>query len=135
MKTQRAFSLLQIMIVIGIIGILVSLMLPNYQDSVVRSRRTDGQSALFYMATQMERAYFDSSSYSTIKEAKSPEGWYQLEIREQNDEHYLIAAVPTGAQGKRDTQCQTLTIDEKGHLGVVDGPAGKPKEVAQGCWS
>ena len=42
MKKQRGFTLIEIMVVIAILGILVSIAIPAYQDYVVRARVTEG---------------------------------------------------------------------------------------------
>ena len=44
MKNQKGFTLIELMIVIAIIGILVAIALPAYQDYVARSQVSEGMS-------------------------------------------------------------------------------------------
>lgn len=41
-KKQLGFSLIELMIVIGIIGVLVSIAIPQYEDYIARSKVTEG---------------------------------------------------------------------------------------------
>lgn len=60
---QRGFTLLELMIVVVIIGILVGIGLPGYQNSVQRSVRSDGKAALMAFAQAMELRYQQNYNY------------------------------------------------------------------------
>ena len=42
MKMQKGFTLIELMIVIAILGILIAIALPAYQDYTVRAKVTEG---------------------------------------------------------------------------------------------
>lgn len=56
MKTQRGFTLIELMIVVAIIGILAAIALPAYQDYTVRSRVSE----LAVMASGMKATVGDN---------------------------------------------------------------------------
>ena len=63
LKTQKAFTLIELMVVVAIIGIMASIAYPNYQDSVRRSRRADAKGALLNFANAMERYFTENNTY------------------------------------------------------------------------
>lgn len=60
---QKGFTLIELMVVVAIIGILVSIAYPSYQDSITRSRRADAKAALVGFASAMERHFTVNNSY------------------------------------------------------------------------
>ena len=140
-----AFSLIELLIVMVIIGIIASFAYPGYRDYITRARRSDGQSALLSLAGRMERFYSENNTYATatigtgntsdvLANSATPENWYILSIVNATPTTYTIQATPQGAQGQTDTRCQSLTLNHLGVKGVANGPAGAPTETADNCW-
>lgn len=133
------------MVVVAVVGILAAIAYPSYTDSVRKSRRADGRSALLAASQAMERFYTENASYSgptlgassTIGNTVSPEGFYSIAFdasptgatvcgstnaSSANTSAYRICATPGGSQGS--DSCGTLSVSSTG----VKTPA------TSGCW-
>lgn len=132
---QQGFSLIELLIAVAIIGILAAIAVPNYQDYVERTRRTDAQSALMSFSNAMERYYAQNGSYvgaadgggtvsdtltepdSSVFESQAPlDGdakYYNLRIYNLTNNSYELRAVPIGAQSD-DGFLQLSSTGEKG---------------------
>jgi len=125
--SEKGFTLIELMIVILIVGILVAIAYPSYQEHVTRARRTDGQTALLDLASRLERYYSERNTYQTatigtgantdiLNTNTTPEGWYVLSITNQTPTAYTIQAAPRNAQSS-DTRCLNLTYNSLGQKG------------------
>ena len=65
LKRQRGFTLMEVMITVAIIRIMAAIAFPSYQDSMRKSRRTDGKNALTQAVANMERYYAQNNGYCT----------------------------------------------------------------------
>ena len=111
-RMQRGFTLIELMIVVVVIGVLVAIGLPSYNNSVTRSIRADAQSALLGFAQAMERHFQQNYSYEaaavggndtgppdpTLFPSQAPiEGnnpSYDLTITAADDTGFTIRATP-----------------------------------------
>ena len=147
MKKTQAFTLLELIIAVAIVGILAAVAYPNYQSSIQKSHRADGKAALLNLANIMERYYTEKATYcdaadSTTGNAVTNCGgagndtgkpaiystpaetaaYYTIAINAASPNTYTLSATPTGAQST--DSCSTLTLTSTG----VKSP------TTAGCW-
>ncbi len=140
LRAQAGFTLIEVMIVVGLIGILGAVALPSYQDSVRKARRADARSALVTAAQLMERyatehagAGYSTATLSTVAgptvvtKPTSDNGYYLLSLSNLAAATFTLRAVPQGGQAT--DGCATFTLDERGVRGVTS----LTKTVAE-CW-
>ncbi|MDD4929107.1 MAG: type IV pilin protein [Gallionella sp.] len=63
MKTQQGFSLIELLIVVGIVAILASVAMPMYSAYLVRGKVVEAQSTLTSARVRMEQYYQDHRTY------------------------------------------------------------------------
>jgi type IV pilus assembly protein PilE len=132
--------LIEVMVVVGLIGLLAAVALPTYQESVRKARRADARAALVTAAQLMERYATEhaGSGYSTATLSNSPgptvvtkpasdNGHYLLSFNNLGTSTFTLRAAPQGAQAS--DGCATFTLDERGVRGVT----GTTRTVAE-CW-
>ncbi|WP_027148795.1 type IV pilin protein [Methylobacter tundripaludum] len=132
MTKQQAFTLIELMVTVAIVGILAGIAYPSYQDSVMKSRRADAKGALLGFANAMERHFTETNSYlgagttngntgiPTVFSATSPvdggTAYYNLTINAATAGSYTLNAAPTGAQ--TNDKCGTLSLTQTGARGI-----------------
>lgn len=63
MKTQRGFTLVEVMVVVVIVAILSAIAIPSYTDYVRRGKITEAISSLSDMRVKMEQFFQDNRTY------------------------------------------------------------------------
>lgn len=75
-RKQIGFTLIELMIAVAIIGILMAIAIPNYQDYLRKAARSAGQSYLSDLAQRQELRFQDARVYSDLASdfpTRSPE--------------------------------------------------------------
>ena len=127
---KNGFSLVELLLVLGLIGLLAAMAYPNYTHLLVRTRRLEAQSALLNLANRLEQ-----DDTQALSQTKLLTRWYELKIQEIKNKRYVLTAMPLGSQGTQDTQCQALTLTSEGVEGIAEGPKGQPTGLVELCWS
>jgi type IV pilus assembly protein PilE len=128
LNTTSGFTMIEMLMAVAIMGILVAIAYPAYQDSVMKSHRADGIAAGLALQVAQERFRGSCKFYaqsigasdtcgasaaaSTVaSNSTSNEGYYTLSIASStaSGNSYTIVLTPTGSQAG-DSDCSPMTI-------------------------
>ena len=126
---KNGFSLVELLLVLGLIGLLAAMAYPNYTHVLVRTRRLEAQTALLNLANRLEQ-----DDAQALSKTKSLTRWYDFSIQKTQNNRYVLTATPIDSQGARDVQCQSLTLTSEGVEGISEGPKGYPAGLLEQCW-
>lgn len=130
MKTQKGFTLVELMIVVVIIGILSAVAVPSYRDYVTRGRIPDATSNLATKRVQMEQFFQDSRTYvgaPACNNDTTTSQYFNFACTTQTATTYTITAT-----GKDSMTGFTYTINEANAKTSAISAAGWTGSDA--CW-
>lgn len=144
-KTQRGFSLIELLVSVAIVAIIAGIAYPSYREQVRDSRRAECTGGLSALSNAMERHFTVNSSYLGAATGGADTGapgvfrascpvdggtpYYNLTISNATATTFTIQAAPTGTQAG--DKCGTLTLTNTGQKGVAGAVAGYDWER---CW-
>lgn len=131
LRRIRAFTLIELMIVVAIIAILATIAYPAYSKYGFRARRADGKEFLMRLAAAQERYYTNLNKYAAMADlglgTTSEKGYYTVTVALANAEQtYTLTAAPSGVQAN--DKCINLTLTNTG----VKGRSGD--DTNGDCW-
>jgi type IV pilus assembly protein PilE len=65
MKSQKGFTLIEVMVAVVIVAILATIAIPSYREYVIRSHRRAAQAAMMEIATQQQQYFVANRWYAT----------------------------------------------------------------------
>lgn len=133
--------MIEILIVVAILGVLASIALPAYNNSVIRSNRAEAKGELLIVAGDQERFWSSNNTYSTdatplvtetpanLTTRTTQNGWYQITVAAGGTGNITTSFVATATpQGDQTADvCTTLTISSTGVRGATGGTVDE-------CW-
>lgn len=133
-KRAQGFTLIELLIVVATIAVILAIAIPNYQDYMTKSRRSDAKTLLLDIAAREEQFFLDNRSYTgdlgsllyqenDDGSVSTDNGYYHISVTSSTATSFTLTAVPQGAQAS-DT-CGNLTLTEAG----VTGQSGSGN-----CW-
>lgn len=132
-KREAAFSLIELMVAVAIVGIIAAIALPSYQSSVRKSNRAEAKTELVDVAQRLQRCYtlyakFNDAAcavYADLTDANKyitrGGGYYEISIGPaiaggDAATTYKLTATAKKAPQTQDTAngCNVLTLDHTG---------------------
>lgn len=128
----RGIGIIELLVVLAIMGILASVLLPGYQDHVLKSYRTEAMQALLKVAGLQEMLLVDQRRYS----ADLTELGFATKQFLTESGRYKISAVVTeqGYQLKAQAQ-QAQTEDKSCQVFLLNNYGQKSSEPGSVCWT
>jgi type IV pilus assembly protein PilE len=116
MRQHRGFTLIELMIVVGVIAVLAAIAIPNYLEQSRKGRRAEAARAVGEYQLAMERWRAENPSYADCSPKPCGSGAYPATPTSDNytmtpgtptATAYSISAAPTGKQAG--DRCGTLS--------------------------
>jgi type IV pilus assembly protein PilE len=130
-RSNRGFTLIEIMIVTAIIGILITIGYPSLTEYVNKGRRADAVGLLSDQAQILERFYSKGSVYTGVTGLSAGNDYYTITRTIITDQAFLVTAVRKPGTAMAADKCGDFTITNTGVRGMVNATAGL---VTKDCW-
>jgi type IV pilus assembly protein PilE len=120
--------LVELLVVVAMVGILLAVALPSFNDSVRKSRRAEAQAAVVLAQQAQERFRGNNASYAASLTAAptatppglglpgtTPGGYYTMSIASADAISYVVTAVAvSGKSQANDSQCKSMAARMNG---------------------
>lgn len=109
-RRTQGFTLTELVITVGIIGILAAIAIPSYQDSIRKGRRGDAKAELSRLAQAEEKWRVTNTTYDDgTNITLTNTNYYNFAITSSTATAFTITAAPQGDQAH--DVCATLSIN------------------------
>ena len=129
-RSNRGFTLIEIMIVIAIIGIVITIGYPSLTEYVKKGRRADVVSNLSEQAQILERFYSKNNVYTGVTGLSTGNDFYTITPTITDQTFLLMATRKTGTAMATD-KCGDFTLTNTGVRSMNNATTGL---TTKDCW-
>ena len=137
-RSQRGFTLIELMIVVAVVGILTAIAMPSYSEYIRRGHRADARAGLLQAQQWLERAATATGNYpaslaSSLTWSGDPSKRYLISYTPTGNpvSSFVLTATRRGAQtGDR---CGNFTLTNTGVQDLAPGSFATGVTAAE-CW-
>jgi type IV pilus assembly protein PilE len=115
---QTGMTLVELLIVVGIVAILAAIAYPSYRNQIMRSNRSEARNTLINTAQTLERCFTHVRTYvgcAGVRKGPSETRKYNIDWDDgdMTDTEFLVTATPLdGSVQVNDVDCATFQITE-----------------------
>lgn len=129
-RSNRGFTLIEIMIVIAIIGIVITIGYPSLTEYMKKGRRAEIAGLLSEQAQILERYYSKNNRYTDATGLSSGNDFYTINLV-PTEQSFILTAVRRSGSSMATDKCGDFTINNTGVRSVINAAAGV---TAKDCW-
>lgn len=105
-------SLIELMLVVTIVGILAMVVVPSFQEQILRARRGDGINHLLQLKIKQEAYRIEHINYASTLQLPLPiSDFYTFSVSNVSATTYVLNASAIGSQ-IADSTCLSMSIDQ-----------------------
>ena len=128
----RGFSLIELVVVLGIIALIATIAVPSYQRHIMAARRTDAVTTLLSIQSKEEKWRASDLDYATLGEigwngTLSNAGHYHLRMTNRDAARFRLEAIPRADGPQANDLCGTFVMTQ-------DGPDYRQPYADRTCW-
>ena len=129
-RSNRGFTLIEIMIVIAIIGIVITIGYPSLTEYVKKGRRAEVVSLLSEQAQTLERFYTRNNVYTGITGLSTGNDFYTI-TPAIADQTFLLTATRKAGTTMATDKCGDFTLTNTGVRSMNNATTGL---TTKDCW-
>ncbi|WP_448111616.1 type IV pilin protein [Pseudomonas lini] len=129
-RSNRGFTLIEIMIVIAIIGIIITIGYPSLTEYVKKGHRTEVAGLLSEQAQILERFYSKNNVYTNATGLSAGNDSYTI-TPTLTDQTFLLTATRKAGSSMASDKCGDFTLTNTGVRSMVNATSGL---TTKDCW-